>query len=226
MTIKQRTKSFQKVVFSCLAILVVVAPRAHPQDSAAVAIPRYDDKYSKLVKQLEAGQTNINYQEFRESFLESNQFKVIGEQKPDLDTLRNTMHELMNKANYAEVINVAKKMLSIDYTDMEAHKVLHQTYKILGDTSNRNKYHDIEFGLLNSIVKKGDGKTCQTAWPVIQVKEEYFILRMIGAKVLQQSIDNTGGVCDRMQVQTDQGEKVYYFEISKVFKGYNKRGIH
>ena len=214
------------MVLSCLAILVVATRHAYPQDGAAVAIPRYNDKYSGLVKKLEAGQTNINYQEFRESFLESNQFKVTGEQKPDLDTLRNTMRELMNKAKYAELISVTKKMLSIDYTDMEAHKVLQQTYKILGDTSNGNKYHDIEFGLLNSIVKNGDGKTCQTAWPVIQVTEEYFILNMIGAKVLQQSIDNTGGVCDRMKVQTDQGEKIYYFEISKVFKGYNQRGIH
>jgi hypothetical protein len=226
MSIKHRAKSFQNVVFYCLAILVLASHRASPQNGAAMAIPHDDDKYSKLVKKLEAGQTNINYQEFRESFLESNQFKILGEQKPDLDTLRNTMHELMNKAKYPEVIDVAKKMLSIDYTDMEAHKILQQTYKILGDTCDRNKYHEIEFGLLNSIVKKGDGKTCQTAWPVIQVREEYFILDMIGAKVLQQNIVNTGGLCDRMQVQTDQGEKVYYFETSRVFKGYNKRGIH
>ena len=136
------------------------------------------------------------------------------------------MHELMKMSKYAEVIDVAKKILSIDYTDMWAHKVLQQTYKILGDTANRNKYHDIEFGLLNSIVKSGDGKTCQTAWPVIQVTEEYFILDMIGAKVLKQSVDNTGGLCDKMEVQSDRGKAVYYFDVSKVFEGYNKRGVN
>jgi hypothetical protein len=107
---------------------------------------------------------------------------------------------------------------------MEAHKILQQTYKILGDAPSQKKYHDIEFGLLNSVVKKGDGKTCQTAWPVIQVSEEYFILDMLGAKLLRQSIDSSGP-CDRMEVRVDEGTKVYYFEISKVFKGYNKRGI-
>jgi hypothetical protein len=117
-------------------------------------------------------------------------------------------------------------MLSIDYTDMEAHKILHQTYKILEDMPNSKKYHDIEFGLLNSIIKKGDGKTCQTAWPVIQINEEYFILQMLGAKFQRQSVDNTGGLCDKMEVQTDEGKKTYYFEISKVFKGYNKQGIN
>jgi hypothetical protein len=92
--------------------------------------------------------------------------------------------------------------------------------------SKQKKYHDIEFGLLNSIVKNGDGKTCQTAWPVIQITEEYFILEMLGAKLLRLSIDPSGGPCDKMEVKTDEGKKTYYFGISKVFKGYNKRGIH
>jgi hypothetical protein len=208
-----------------LAILVLSHP-APAADRSSVAVPDYHDKYSKLVKQLEAGQANINYTEFRESFLESEQFKAASKQKPDLSTLRKEMHELMQKSKYAEIVDVTKKMLSIDYTDMEAHKILHQTYKILGDTPNSKKYHDIEFGLLNSIIKKGNGKTCQTAWPVIQIKVEYFILQMLGAKLQKQSVDNTGGLCDKMEVQTNEGNKTYYFEISKVFKGYNKQGIN
>jgi hypothetical protein len=198
---------------------------AWAQSASKVEIPGYGDKYSKFVKQLEDGQTNINYTEFRQSFLESEQFRATGNQKPDLDALRKAMHELMKGSKYPEIIDVANKMLSIDYTDMEAHKILRQTYKILGDTANAKKYHDIEFGLLNSIVKKGDGKTCQTGWPVIQIAEEYFILDMVGAKLVKQSVDNTGGLCDKMEVQTAEGQKTYYFEVSKVFKGYNKRGI-
>ena len=223
MRAEQRPKKLPKALLFCLVVFAL-SHTALPQDT--IAIPRYGDKYSKFVRQLEAGETNVNYRDFRDSFLESEQFKVAGNQTPVLDALRKTMHELMKNAKYADIVEVAKKMLSIDYTDMEAHKILQQTYKILGDAPNQKKYHDIEFGLLNSIVKNGDGKTCQTAWPVIQVTEEYFILGMLGAKVLKQSIDSTGGQCDRMEVQTNEGKKVYYFDISKVFKGYNKRGIH
>ena len=178
-----------------------------------------------LVKKLEAGQTDINFREFRESLLESAQFKVVGMDNSDLRALRKQLHELMKQTNYADIIDVAKKMLSIDYTDMEAHKILQQTYKILGDETNRNKYHDIEFGLLNSIVKNGDGKTCQTAWPVVQVTEEYFILQMIGAKLLKQSLDHTGGLCDKMEVQTREGNRTLYFDVTKVVQGYRQLGI-
>jgi len=48
---------------------------------------------------------------------------------------------------------------------------------------------------------------------------------MIGAKVLKQSLDNNGGLCDKMEVQTNEGNETYYFEVSKVFQGYNKQGI-
>jgi hypothetical protein len=225
MTIRPKPTSLAKAVFPYFAILVL-AYSARAENRPGVVVPRYHGKYSAFVTQLEAGQTSINYVEFRESFLESEQFKAAGKQIPDLSTLRKEMHELMRKSKYAEIIDVTKKMLSIDYTDMEAHKILHQTYKILGDMPNSQKYHDIEFGLLNSIIKKGDGKTCQTAWPVIQINEEYFILEMLGAKLQKQSVDNTGGLCDKMEVQTDQGKHIYYFEISNVFKGYNKQGIH
>lgn len=207
-----------------LSILVVAGVAAAGNE---VGVPPYGDAYSKFVKQLEAGQTNINYTEFRLSFLNSEQFKIAGEKTTELSNLRKRMHELMRQSKHAEVAEICRKMLGIDYTDMEAHKILRQASKLLGDNANAQKHHDIEFGLLNSIVKKGDGKTCQTAWPVIQVTEEYFILDVtLGARVVRQSIDNKGGLCDKMEVETDQGKQTYYFDINKVFQGYNKRGIH
>ncbi len=208
-------------MLACLITLVLahtVQAESHPE----VVVPTYHDKYSKFVAQLEAGKTEINYAEFRESFIDSEAFKAAPQQAPDLGTLRRQMRELIQKSKHTEVIEIAKKMLSIDYTDMEAHKALQQAYKILGDMPNSKKYHDIEFGLLNSIVKKGDGKTPQTAWPVVQVTEEYFILQMIGAQVLNQSLISGGRLCDRMEVQTNKGKEVFYFEVSKAFEGYKK----
>ena len=74
-------------------------------------------------------------------------------------------------------------------------------------------------------MKKGDGKTCATAWPVIQLSEEYFILEMLDAELQNQSIDNEGGLCDKMETKIDGKKKTYYFETSKIFLGYEKLGL-
>jgi hypothetical protein len=212
---------------STLLILTIILTSicSFGQNTPEVVIPSFDDKYCDYVKKLEAGQTDIDYQDFRFSFIESEQFKIARKKSTEFDSLKKEMYVQMDKSNYQEIIKITKQMLSIDYTSMIAHKILRQTYKITGDTINAAKYKTIQFGLLNSIVKKGDGKTCETAWPVIQIEEEYFILEMVGAKSHKQSIDNDGGFCDKMEVNIDGNKKTYYFETSKVFEGYKKLGI-
>lgn len=195
------------------------------QKNVEVDIPKFNDKYCNYIKKLEAGETNIDYQDFRFSLLESKQFGVINKNFKEFEELKKDMYKQMDEANYTEIINITKKMLSIDYTSMIAHKILRQTYKITGDTLNAAKYKTIQFGLMNSIIEKGDGTSCSTAWPVIRVEEEYFILSMIGAKLKSQSTSSDGGLCDKMEVVVDGKEKTYYFEISKVFEGYKKMGF-
>ena len=215
-----------KALFSVITFLLTTE-LSYGQTGTEVAVPSFGDKYSNFVKQLESGKTDIDYRAFRESFIESEQFKIASTKSKEFDSLKNEMYSEMGKKNHQEIIKLTKKMLSIDYTSMIAHKILRQTYNIIGDTLNAAKYKTIQFGLLNSIVKNGDGRTCATAWPVIQIEEEYFILQMVGAKLLKQSTDYTGGVCDKMEVKTEEGDnKTYYFDISKVFEGYKKRGLN
>jgi len=220
----RKTPTVDKMKKSTLLILTFILTSicSFGQTTPQVIIPNFNDKFCDYIKKLEAGQTDIDYQDFRFSFIESEQFKIANKKSTEYDSLKKEMYVQMDKSNYQEIIKITKQMLSIDYTSMIAHKILRQTYKIAADTINAAKYKTIQFGLLNSIVKKGDGKTCETAWPVIQIEEEYFILEMVGAKLKKQSIDNDGGLCDKMEVKVDGKKKTYYFETSKVFEGYKK----
>ncbi|GAB3295348.1 DUF4919 domain-containing protein [Hymenobacter tenuis] len=196
-------------------VLCFTCSYVYGQSSIPISIPTFNDEYTTYVRALESGNTDIDYQKFRESFIESKQFIVSSKQSGDFEKLKKQMYLQIEKSQYQDVINTTKKMLSINYTNMLAHKILRQTYKIVGDTANAAKYKSIQFGLLKSIVEKGDGKTCATAWPVTQVDEEYFILDMIGARVTKQSVD-TSGPCDKLEVETKEGNKqIYYFEIAK-----------
>jgi hypothetical protein len=189
------------------------------QTETEIIVPKFCDEYSKTVKKLETGKTDIDYKKFRESFIESKQFKVAKERYSELNNLKKKMYEKMSKSEFDSIIIITKKMLSIDYTNLTAQKILRQTYKIIGDTINAKKYKAIQFGLFKSIVNNGNGKSCETGWSVIQISEEYFILEMFDAKLIKQSLDNENGICDRMDVEVNGEKKTYYFEISNVFKG-------
>jgi len=185
-----------------------------------IEVPLFNDNYTKTVQKLESGQTDIDYKTFRENLIESEQFKVASKMNNEFKELTEKMYKQMSAKDFDGVISTTQQMLSIDYTSLKAHKILRQTYNIVGDTMNADKYKTIQFGLLKSIVDHGDGKSCENGWPVIQISEEYFILDMLDVKLIEQTIDNEDGVCDRMEVRDENGDKTtYYFEISNVFKG-------
>lgn len=210
-------KQNMKYRFYSLTVFLILTTTFLFGQDAKVQVPDFGDKYSNYVKQLESGKTDIDYVDFRNSFLESKQFS---QKSTNYDSLKKQVYAEIKNKNYNNIVRLTKAMLSIDYTSLFAHKYLQQTYKILGDTTNRNKYHDIEFGLLYSITKSGDGKSCETGWHVIQIEEEYFILNMLGAELQSQSISSTDkNACDKMIVKTEEGEtKTYFFEANKVFE--------
>ena len=215
----------KKSTFIILTMFMTVSMSLFGQSSSEIVVPPFQDTFSDYIKKLEAGETNIDYQDFRFSFLKSEQFTIAQSKLKEFDSLKRQMYVQMNAANHQEVIQITKKLLSIDYTDMKAHKILRQTYKIIGDTANAAKYKTIQFGLMNSILQKGDGRSCETAWPVIQVEEEYFILEMVGAKLKEQTLVEDGGICDKMEFKAEGKNKTYFFEVSKVFEGYKKLGL-
>ena len=206
-------------------ILVLVSPCLYAQSSIEVVVPEFNDTYSRYVKTLEAGHTDIDYREFRYSFIESKQFKKASEETSRFDSLRKQLGIQMKLSAYQEIINICKQLLSIDYTSLIAHKIIRQTYELTGDTLHARQYKAVQFGLLKSIVANADGTTHETAWPVIQVAEEYFILQMLGADMHKQTTERNGGVFDKLEVTEDGKEKTYYFEVSRVFEGYKRLGL-
>lgn len=183
-----------------------------------VVIPDLGDQYSEYVKGLESNNVDINYQDFRFSFIKSKQFGIASKEAKEISRLKSEMEEQMNTLNYEGIISRAKQILSIDYTNMMAHKILSQTYDMMDDVVNAEKYEAIQMGLLKSIIQNGDGKSCATGWPVVQVSEEYFILDMLGVELKRQSIISRDGLCDKMEVTDDGKSVVYYFDIHKIFE--------
>jgi hypothetical protein len=169
--------------------------------------------YEEYVATLKDGNLDIDYSDFRMSFLASEKHRAKG--GSDYHDLKEDMWKAIKKSRHQRLIKICQQMLECDYTSMDAHKYLHQAAGIIGDTTLDKRHHDIEFGLLRSIVDTGDGQSCESSWIVTQLEEEYFILRMIGADFQGQSLVN---FCDEMTVKVDGVERVYFFDAYYVIQ--------
>lgn len=94
---------------------------------------------------------------------------------------------------------------------------------LLTDASQaaEQQYHRAVFyGLLGSITSSGDGKTCKTAYYVINVDEEYTVLNYMGAKTLGQSLQDG---CDVLDVELNGKRTKICFDISSSLAATQKR---
>jgi len=104
--------------------------------------------------------------------------------------------------------------------DAEVYLMLAMVAKEQGNFKGYCEYIAPFYGLLQSITSEGDGRTPETAFKVIAVDEEYFLLREIGAKVKKQSLV---GQCDRMEVERKGGVTyTIYFDVSISFQAMNR----
>lgn len=212
-----------------------------------IAIPKYKDKYTDMVTRLEHGDTTINFKTLRFAFLQSQQYSVRKSSSYEFDSLNALLLRSAAQKDHQVTIAAAKALLGIDYTYLYAHRHLSKALKNTGDSSYA-RYRAIEVGLLGSIISEYQGHVnwsepqmvqlesiqmlgfnglnCETAWEVAQVYEEYFVLDMLGAEVIEQSVINCSGrQCYKMKIKNWQGNYGvhYYFDVSRMWKENEKR---
>jgi hypothetical protein len=86
-----------------------------------------------------------------------------------------------------------------------------------GESQQQLRWRD---GLVDSVMRSGDGRTPATAWKVISVGEEYAILRVFGMKHLRQSL--TEDRRDKMEVELDGKPLTLYFDPAPHFPPHGK----
>lgn len=194
-------------------------PSAPPEATTSKA-PVGGDAYARLVARAEAGDDKVDFLEMRMAYLESPAFEAGWAAAPRVRDLRTEMFAAMSSRDIKAVYAKAKETLALVYIDLEAQKARYQSCAKLGDEACAVQGKRIELSLLKSVVSPANGLSCATAWKVVRVDEEYFVLRMLEMKLTRQSVvQDDSRVCDKMEVTDETGKPAtYYFDVGDMLK--------
>jgi hypothetical protein len=170
-----------------------------------VAKPTYAD----LVAKVKQGDKSVDFRELRFAYAESRG-------GADTDKQKKAMTAALNSKKYHEVLENGDVVLAADYVDMDAHFAEYIAYRESKNEEQAEFHKRILQGLLDSITHFGDGKSFETAFQVIEVHEEYVILRFMGLMPSKQSMsEKNGHSYDVMEaLNPKSNEKVtLYFNI-------------
>jgi hypothetical protein len=191
-------------------------------DGTDVLLPEDGDMYSELVRRAHAQDQSVDFRAIRFAYLESQAFQRANKRSEELAKLRKDMFAAVEVDDDQQVRENAQEILSVEYINLDAQKLLKQSCKLMGDDACAARHRFVGLGLLRSIVSSGDGKSCDTAWEVVLVAEEYFVLRMIDTTLGKQSVvEENGHVCDEVQVfDKANNPRTYYFNVDKIFSNH------
>jgi hypothetical protein len=203
-----------------LGICLLPAARLSAAEQAGKAGP--PNEYQKLVAQVkglsEKELAKFDFGKLRKAFFETGE--------PDLlrfYELRDSTYKAADERRDQEVVNAAARVLDVDYTDARAHLYKAVAHKNLGQQKQYLFHLAVSDGLLQSILKTGDGKSFGTAWHVYQVKEEHNLLCLeldVPKLPSQTLINHEGRMYDVLKAQTKEGQtREFYFDVTEHMKG-------
>lgn len=204
-----------KRILGCLSLLLVaVSINAQSQQPGK-------QQYEALLEKVKAGDTAVSFKDLRMAYTESQGYSPY-----DGDSeAGNSMFSALKEMDYNKALGYADTILRKKYVDIFAHLVSSLAYGELKN-AERSKYHrGIADGLIQSILKSGDGKSIETAYVVIATDEEYALFSVLGMKKGSQSlVHDKDHSYDRMEAvdrKTNQ-TTTFYFNIDIPFNWLSK----
>lgn len=187
------------------------APAAAPLDPEA--------RYQALLAKAKASAPYADWEGLRIAFASRPGFRLTGQ-----DTTKGEMFKAVEAADCATALTAAKAVIAEAFVDADAHLITAYCDDKAGDAVDAAKERDIGLGLLKSI-ETGDGLSTASPFTVIDVDEEYALLRARGLKVTGQSlVQQAGHSYDAITATDDKGvSATYYFLVDRVLAAEQKQ---
>ena len=192
-----------------------VKPTPKPLPVKSAESTRLAKEYEELVAKLKQGDTSIDFKKLRLAFTETKEFSPYGGSES-----RELMNDALAKKDFKEALKLANERLKNYYVDIDAHFTAMIANLELKREKEAGFHRNVVRGLLDSILDGADGKTAKTAYFVISIREEYFVMSYNGYRVAGQALKMLDGhtydVLSGTNPDTKETAEVY-FNIDKVF---------
>ncbi len=207
--------------FAAFAVLAFAGPASAAVDTNAAAasapeivLPQDGDEYSALAARAASGDKSVDFRALRFAWLKNKSHKQVD---PVADDLRKTLFAAVEAGDHQRMREAAVKLISANYIDMWGHKYLREACFMLHDDACSKQASFVQFGLLHSIVATGHAHECKSGFEVVSVAEEYFMLGMVDARDITQTLISGTPSCDQMEFTNQDGKRQsYFFRIDAV----------
>lgn len=166
-------------------------------------------EYANLLASAKANPDAVDFRELRMAYVRSS-----GYIPRTPDALVSHLSEALDKENMDMALQATSQLLDTCYLDIQAHISADSVYEKLGDKERASYHRKFALGLIESIYRSGNGQSCETAFVVVDVREEYAILDCLDMEQITHfTIKHKGHLFSGFQClnrQTGETVKIYF----------------
>jgi Domain of unknown function (DUF4919) len=199
-----------------LVASLITASAQTPKQPSNQPTEQAPHQYVQLVERAKKGDSTVSFKELR---------RVFGDwqcQKHSDAPDRQAMVDAFEKKDYAKAVELVEGVLDYEYVHRGMHLAAEDAYRHLGNTTKADEHKAVAEKLLDALLTSGDGKSAKTAFFVLSIREEYFIMSQLGYKPSSQALVSEGDRMFDVLSGTDSktGNQVsLYFDITNFFGG-------
>jgi hypothetical protein len=163
-----------QAVVTAVFALSLIADVSHAGQEPAQASPDLQpESYAAIVERLVAGELDVDFTRLRMAFTETPAYRGM------MMAAYQALWQPLARGDFAQAIAVSEKVLAQNYAEPNAHMVASIAYLQTAQTQKAEFHRFIAGGLLRSITSIGDGESKETPYEVIDVSEEYALVRSL-----------------------------------------------
>lgn len=172
--------------------------------------------YEELLAVAKANPETADFMALRMAYADSDQYDPYHR---DAEAQK-AFQDAWNRQDFDTALISLKRLLDGYYLGIEVHFMAATVYRELGKESQAIFHREFGAGLVKSILQSGDGLSFETAFVVLDIREEYAVVNALALQSRGQSlVEHEGSHFDILGIQKP-GEDValdMYFNIDQFF---------
>lgn len=159
--------------------------------------------YPRMLARLNKKDTSLNHIDYHHLYYGSVFLK--GYQPYGISNLKKSFLDTYEDKNYKKAVSIGENVLKENPVDLEVLLKLSISHLELGNDVEKRAYAIQYFSFLDVIYRSGTGSNFNSAYVVISVDHEYFILSDLGLTAEAQYLEND---CDVLKIKRQDQPKI------------------
>jgi hypothetical protein len=215
--------SFQAVAHAQEPATPVGSPAARTPPTAQDTPSPTPSRYSALVERVRTGDLSVDLGDLRQAYTETPEYRAM------MMGVYQQLWRPLSAGDFRTALQTAETVLQRNYVEINAHMVASIANEQLGNVPRAQFHKSVADGLLRVVMSKGDGKTPETAYEVIDISEEYAVMRALNLTMKGQglSMPPNGPKVDSLTVVDNRTkeERVLYFNVDRSMAAMTRKTV-